>query len=316
MYHGYIYLTLDQKTNKIYIGQKSGKIENSTNYYGSGLTIQQILNKRGNYFLKKFILGICYSKEELNLSEIECIWLFRSYGSDGIHHDNIYGYNLTLGGDGGNITGNHPNKENIYKKSVDAWYNKSDNEKQIIIEKRSIGQKKSYMEHPERCKNLSDSVIEFNKNNPEISKSKSDQMTQWYIDFPEEKVKRREESKERWKDPLYREKQAIKQKEWYENSIEERIQFGEKIKQIYIDNPEKRLEQSEKTKQRYIDHPEEREKQSIRFSGKNSSTYKEVDTLQILKLKTEGKTIVEISNILNISEGIISRRLKNPEKYL
>lgn len=315
MYYGYIYLIKDQRNNKIYIGQKKGKIEDSQDYYGSGVTINQIINNQGTYFLKKIILGVCSSKEELDLSEEESIWLFRSYGADGIHHDNIYGYNLTPKSFGGNINGNHPNKKHIYKKCVETWYNKSEEEKQQIGKKRSDAQKKNYQENPERSKQLSELLLEINKNNPEISEQKSNKMIQWYIDNPEERLKRGEETKEKWKDPSYRECQINRQLKRWENK-ENRIKQGKITKQRYINNPEDRIKQSNTMKQRYIDHPEEREKQSKRFSGKNSSSYKEVNTLKILQLSKEGKTPVEISKLMNISYGIVKRRLKNPEKYL
>ena len=65
-YHGYIYLTLDQKRNKIYIGQSTKRIEDSLDYFGSGKIIQRIIKSRGIYFLKKIILGTCNSQEELD----------------------------------------------------------------------------------------------------------------------------------------------------------------------------------------------------------------------------------------------------------
>jgi hypothetical protein len=36
----------------------------------------------------------------LNEAEIACIYYFRTFGADGEHEDNIYGYNRTIGGDG------------------------------------------------------------------------------------------------------------------------------------------------------------------------------------------------------------------------
>lgn len=276
MYHGYIYLILDQKTKKVYVGQKKGKIEDSKNYYGSGITIQQIINKHGTYFLKKIILGICYSKEELNEAEKECIYFFKSYGKDGSHHDNIYGYNLTKGGDGGDINSNHPNKENIYEKQKQKWNNKSENEKQIIIEKRSTGQKNNYKEHPEKCIKLSNTLLAFNKNNPELGKSKSNKMKQFYIDFPEEKIKRSEESKKRWQDPIYRDLQSKRQKERWDNDPNSRINHGKTIKDAYINNPEKRQEQGAKSRQRYIDCPEERKSKAKDFLGKTAQLTKKL----------------------------------------
>lgn len=96
-YYGYIYITIDHLKNKVYIGQKKGLIEKSANYYGSSRIIQAILRHRP-WSLEKKILGTCNSKQELKECEEECIYFFRSYGADGMHHDNIYGYNLTTDG--------------------------------------------------------------------------------------------------------------------------------------------------------------------------------------------------------------------------
>lgn len=92
-YYGYVYLTLDQKYNKIYIGHKTGLIENSVNYYGSGKIIRRILKSRGIFFLKKRILGICFSRKELLNSETECKIFFNSMNP-------LYGYNLKLEDEG------------------------------------------------------------------------------------------------------------------------------------------------------------------------------------------------------------------------
>lgn len=88
-YYGYVYLTYDQKNNRIYIGCSKRKIENSKNYFGSGRWINFIIKKRGTYFLKKFILGVCYSKEELIDCEYECKLFFHSLNEK-------YGYNIAL----------------------------------------------------------------------------------------------------------------------------------------------------------------------------------------------------------------------------
>jgi hypothetical protein len=99
-YYGYVYLTLDQKHNLLYVGQKSGLVEKSKNYFGSGNIIVSKKKSKGVYFLKKIILGVCYTIEELNECETECIYFFRSFGSDGENHDRVYGYNLTKTGRG------------------------------------------------------------------------------------------------------------------------------------------------------------------------------------------------------------------------
>jgi len=103
---GYVYLILDQINNKKYVGYKTGTPEESENYYGSGRIIKQKVKKHGKKFFKKIILGSCCAetkkdlKTKLDEAEREAIWIFRSFGSDGENHDDIYGYNLTKGGEG------------------------------------------------------------------------------------------------------------------------------------------------------------------------------------------------------------------------
>lgn len=105
-YYGYIYITLDQKHNKVYVGQKKGKIEDSKDYFGSGTIISNIKKDRGNYFLKKTVLGVCYSKEELTFWETECKHFFKAL-------DNKYGYNIIEKDNGGDYMTNHPDRERI-----------------------------------------------------------------------------------------------------------------------------------------------------------------------------------------------------------
>lgn len=105
-YYGYIYITLNQKHNKVYVGQKKGKIENSEDYFGSGTRITNIKKDRGTYFLKKTVLGVCYSKEELKYWETECKHFFNVW-------DRLYGYNIAVIDDGGDNITFHPEKERI-----------------------------------------------------------------------------------------------------------------------------------------------------------------------------------------------------------
>jgi len=42
-YYGYIYVTIDQKENKVYVGQKKGDPEKSLSYFGSGTIIKRII---------------------------------------------------------------------------------------------------------------------------------------------------------------------------------------------------------------------------------------------------------------------------------
>lgn len=103
-YYGYIYLIYDQKNNKIYIGQKKGKIEETSNYFGSSKILRDKIKFRKLLLLKKIILGVCNSKEKLDEAEILCIEFFQS-------NNFLYGYNLTNGGAGGDTFSFHTDDE-------------------------------------------------------------------------------------------------------------------------------------------------------------------------------------------------------------
>ncbi len=88
-YYGYVYLTIDQKHNKVYVGRKKGKVERTKKYFGSGKIIFNIRKLRGTYFLKKIILGVCYNSIELEKCEVECKLFFNALNK-------LYGYNIIL----------------------------------------------------------------------------------------------------------------------------------------------------------------------------------------------------------------------------
>lgn len=125
-----VYKTTDLTNGKIYIGYDS---YNRENYYGSGLIISNIINKRikqhvlnnesiiletvykeykdkySYLFFTKEILEHYNTKEEMLNGEIKWIKYFNS-------NDKSIGYNLTKGGEGGDTFTNNPNKEEIRKK--------------------------------------------------------------------------------------------------------------------------------------------------------------------------------------------------------
>ena len=86
-YFGYVYVTIDQKYNLKYVGHKKAIVEKTKSYFGSGRRINNIQKSRGTYFLKKIILGVCYTNEELTECETECKHFFNSLNK-------LYGYNI------------------------------------------------------------------------------------------------------------------------------------------------------------------------------------------------------------------------------
>jgi group I intron endonuclease len=97
---GVIYKITNKITNKIYIGQTTRNInkrfeEHTTNNkYASYLTTS--INKYGKDNFTIDIICYCFSKEELNKQEIFFIFKYKTY-------DKTKGYNISLGGQGGNL---------------------------------------------------------------------------------------------------------------------------------------------------------------------------------------------------------------------
>ena len=89
----YIYLTTNLINNKKYIGQHTGKLNDS--YLGSGVHFLRAVKKYGKENFKKEILEICKTQEELGLAEKK--WI-KKYNA--ILDENFY--NIAEGGLGGN----------------------------------------------------------------------------------------------------------------------------------------------------------------------------------------------------------------------
>lgn len=97
-HYGLIYKVTNIYNRKIYIGQTSRSLverkcgHRYATITGSKHYFHLALRKYGFDMFKWEILGYCDSKEELLLTEVECIWFFDS-------NNPIYGYNQTKGGD-------------------------------------------------------------------------------------------------------------------------------------------------------------------------------------------------------------------------
>jgi len=102
-----IYMTFNLLNNKFYIGKDKN---NNPNYYGSGKILKQAINKYGKENFIKIIIEKCENDKELNEREIYWINFFESI---------TYGYNISLGGTGGDTISNNPNKVSIAKKQSD-----------------------------------------------------------------------------------------------------------------------------------------------------------------------------------------------------
>jgi group I intron endonuclease len=106
----YIYKTTNLINNKIYIGQSSYPVEESTNYLGSGSILNRAIAKYGkDQFTKEILERDITNINDLNLREIYYIAKYNST------NDTI-GYNITSGGTGGDTISNHPDRDTIVAK--------------------------------------------------------------------------------------------------------------------------------------------------------------------------------------------------------
>jgi len=134
MFIGYIYKTTNLLNNRSYIGKKKTP-KFDKNYYGSGVALQSAIKKYGkeNFIVEAIAWGTTIS--ELNDLEIANIAFYKN-------QNNLY--NIAKGGDGGDTTTNHPDKENIVKnraKSIKNWHD-SLNEEQKLERGRKISNSK------------------------------------------------------------------------------------------------------------------------------------------------------------------------------
>jgi group I intron endonuclease len=101
-----IYKTTNLANGKIYIGRDKN---NNPAYLGSGKILHLAFQKYGLENFNKEILEVCESVEDLN--EREKYWI-SFYDST----NRSFGYNIALGGNGGDTISNHPNKDLIRQK--------------------------------------------------------------------------------------------------------------------------------------------------------------------------------------------------------
>ena len=100
-----IYKTTNLVNGKIYIGQDK---HNNPRYLGSGKILHLAFQKHGIENFKKEIVEVCESQEMLNQREEFWISFYDSTNRN-------IGYNIALGGNGGDTISKHPNKYEICK---------------------------------------------------------------------------------------------------------------------------------------------------------------------------------------------------------
>ena len=130
-----IYKTTNKINGKIYVGKD---VNHSPSYLGSGTLLARAIKKYGKDNFYKITLENCRSIEHLN--EREIYWVKELNATD-----KRIGYNLTLGGTGGN-----------------TMFRKTESEKRKSVEKRLATLEKKYKENPKLkedvCKNMSEKM--------------------------------------------------------------------------------------------------------------------------------------------------------------
>ena len=161
-----IYKTTNLINGKIYIGQS---INNDPKYLGSGVFLKNAIEKHGKENFLKEVIDVADSVGELNEKEI--YWI-EKYNST----DKNIGYNLCSGGKGLKIYSNksEEEKEEIFNflsnANKKAWNRKisniSDDDLKNLKKLKSEASKKGWQlteeEYKERCKNISEGLINNN----------------------------------------------------------------------------------------------------------------------------------------------------------
>ena len=108
-----IYKTTNLINNKIYIGKDK---KNNAKYLGSGILLNNAIKKYGRENFKKEIIQECFSLNELN--ECETFWILKlkSFKRE-------IGYNIALGGEGGDTMSKNPNIAEIGKRHSENMKN-------------------------------------------------------------------------------------------------------------------------------------------------------------------------------------------------
>jgi len=95
-----VYKITNLINGKIYIGQDS---HDNPKYLGSGVLIKRAIKKYGKENFQKEIINQCNSKKEMDQLEIYWINYYNTFSPKG--------YNIHVGGTGGDTFSNNPNKE-------------------------------------------------------------------------------------------------------------------------------------------------------------------------------------------------------------
>lgn len=285
-----IYKITNQVNFKIYIGQDK---HNNPNYLGSGRILHLAFKKYGIENFIKEIIEECEAKEHLDERERYWINFYKST-------DRNIGYNISLGGDGGDTISNHPDK-NLIRQKHSKWMQENN---------PTRGRKKSEDEI-ERWK---DSFVGKYKgeNSPNFGKKRND----------DSKIKM-SEARKKWHENLTEEKR---------NSISDKISKSNKGKEGFWkgkdntnhsdwmkqNNPMKGKTHTDEIKQRISDA--NKKPKSDETKRKLSEANKGKKPENIVKVEIEGivyESLTEASIKIGINLSTLRNRIKSKNvKYL
>jgi hypothetical protein len=307
-----IYKITNLINNKIYIGKDT---TSDPNYFGSGLLISRAKEKYG---LSKFIKEIIDETNDYNELSVKEIYWISFYKSN----DRSIGYNISIGGDGGDTLSNHPDLElirakisnnsktkgktyeevfgvenaKIYKdklsksnkrillgKTFDELYGIDDSKR--IKEIISLNSKKSWT-NERKQKHSENSKLNIHKS---LLSEKSIENNRKYLE-------------ERWNNWKYDEENLIK-KMISDNSINDLIEYTKKIPNTLFNSRKEFYEFIGKDLQKII---------KFEFNKRRKpNSLNEENKVKIYIDSKEYESITYAAKVLNIQRSLIRYRLKS-----
>jgi hypothetical protein len=277
---GIIYKVTNRLNKKVYIGQTVKSLEKrklehiNTSYRGRGFYFHRALRKYSSSAFIWEILGEGLTKDERDSCEKTCIEFFDSTNP-------IYGYNVHIGGTGGDTITKNINKEEIRKKISISCKNLS-NDKKLH---RKEAREKSY----ERNNSKINAVLKLKEtllNNPEIKinaeKKRLFTIKNKYDDFYTYITKKRMQTEKAH--PEIQEKRTLSYKTTLKKNPEITIKKVFSFKETLSKNPdimkklikkrEKFLEQNPNFLKKVNDKRLEYERQHPEIQKKRTESYK------------------------------------------
>ena len=326
--YGVIYKATNIQNHKVYIGLTTKYFESYKNDHlrdaRNNKDVERkyfynAIRKYGEHNFKWEILGECYSQEELNEAEIECIVFFRSYGMNIKKFDHIYGYNMTTGGKGVK-RGTLSEKEcqEISERGRKRYEDPLEREKQSIISK-------AMWQTPGHWDLISSKRIKLLSERPDLREALIHAGPDHYLykEINLEEIRAMYESG--LSGPKIAEQLGVSAALIHSRlrlaGVIDMKEIGNERKKAIIDKEEILQLRSEGLHGEEIANKlgvcngvlfKRCKEWGIKFDllGKNNPRYRELDIAEVLKLKDEGLSQTEIADILGVSRVTVRMRLR------